>query len=292
MVSVTVPAGYASPQPSGAIDPVTNTYTLSASTTASVSYVFDAVLSLDHEQVLTKTRHPVQTSASITSHAYIEPAQLVLYVLMSDVAAQYVDANQTTPPYVAQFTGRPSKSVAAYQQMLSLQTARIPLIVTTRLRTYSNMLITRISPHEDHKSITGARFRIEFEQIFVASTQVTPASSRPNDTEDTGLGAVNTQTPPTSVDQQFQVHAYGPGPDGPSPAVPLPPDLHNGSIPVVDNGVPGYLAAPGTTAPGVDIFTPQYATSVSKIDVPGAGDFSSVNTTALKQIPALHIPGL
>jgi hypothetical protein len=291
MVSVTVPAGYTAPQSSGAVDPTTNTYTIAGATKqAATSYVFDAVIGLDHEQVLTKTRHPVQTSASISSHAYVEPAQLVLYVLMSDAAAQYVPSNQTNPPYATQFTGNKSKSVSAYQQMLTLQAARIPLTVTTRLRTYNNMLIMRLSPHEDHKTITGAKFRIEFEQIFVASTQVTPNSTRPNDTGTTGLGSANTQVPPASVDTQFQVHAYGTGPDGPSEAVPLPPDLHNGSTPVVDNGVPGYLV---TTRPGYPPdFVPQYSNSVRKIDVPGAGNFSSVNTNALKQVPGLQIPGL
>lgn len=290
MVSVTVPAGYSPPQSADAVDPVTNTYTLSTTKTAPTSYVFDAVLSLDHEQVLTKTRHPVQTSASITSHAFLEPATLVMYVLMSDAAAQFVASSQRTPPYVTQFTGNTSKSVSAYQQMLSLQAARTPLTVTTRLRTYNNMLISRISPHEDNRTITGARFRLEFEQIFIATTQIVPSSSRPNDTESTGLGAINTQVIPASVETQFGVHSYTSGPDGPSLVVPLPPELHNGSIPVVENGVPGYLIP--TTLGFPPTFAPQFPDSVSKINVPGAGDWSSVNVSALKQIPALRIPGL
>lgn len=283
MVAVTVPAGYALPQPNSGVDSNSNTYSIDTAAQAPTSYVFDAVLSLDHDQTLTKTRHPVQTSAAVSSHAYIEPAQLVMYVLMSDVAAQYVATTQIEPPYIAQFTGNPSKSISAYQQMLTLQSARIPLTVTTRLRTYSNMLIDRVSPHEDHKSIGGARFRLEFGQIFIASTQITPSSTRPNDTGSTGLGSVNTTPVSTPVENQFGVHPFSTGPDGPSAAVPLPPDLHNGSIPVVDNGVPGYLAAPGTTAPGTDPFTPQFSNSVTAVNVPGAGNFTSNNYNSLQQ---------
>ncbi len=262
MVLVTTPPGYGQPQPSGASNPATNTYTSPTNAaTASTSYVFDAVLTLDHEQTLTKTRHPVQTSAAITSHAYIEPASLVLYVLMSDVTPQYVNANQTSAPYISQFTGNPSKSVSAYQQMLTLQMARIPLTVTTRLRTYNNMLIARLSPHEDSKTIQGARFRVEFDQVFIASTQVAPNSARPNDTGDTGLGTVNSQTPPATVDQQFNI-------DNAAPST-----AQSGTAP--DNLL-SWLNAPTLTP--VD--------QPTGVDVPGAGRYSSVNTNALQQLPA------
>lgn len=283
-VAVTVPAGYSAPQPSSATDPATNNYTLTTAPTAAQTYVFDAVLSIEHEQTLTKTMHPVQSSVAITSHAYLDPARLVLYVLMSDVVGQYVAANQTQAPYIQQFIGYNSKSVSAYQQMLTLQAARVPLTVTTRLRTYNNMLISSITPTEDSRTTTGARFRLMFEQIFIASTQQTSAAStRPNDTGSTSLGSVNTTTVPTTVDNQFGVHAYDStiGTDTTGTGdVALPPDLHNGSTPVIDNGVPGYLSS---TPGGPATFTPQYPNSVSQVDVPGAGDYSSVNYNTVQQ---------
>lgn len=207
MVSVTVPAGYNTTVPDNTTPPVDENGVglIVDNHRSATSYVFDAVLTLDHEQTLTKTHHPVQTGAAISSHAYIEPASLVMYVLMSDVAAQYTASNQTRPPYIQTWSGNPSKSVSAYLQMLALQSARIPLTVTTRLRTYQNMLILRVSPREDDKTTTGARFRLEFEQIFVTNTQTAPVSARPNDTQNTGLGAVNVQPPSATVQQQFGV---------------------------------------------------------------------------------------
>jgi hypothetical protein len=209
MVSITVPAGYG--QQSSAVGTEVQSSSpdtpLQLATAAQTSYVFDAVLSLEHNQTLTKTIHPVQNGAAITSHAYLNPPTVVMYVLMSDAVGQYVSSNQTTAPYVQQWTGNASKSVSAYQQILALQSARVPLTITTRLRTYSNMLVMDVSPHEDAKSVTGARFRVEFGQIFLAGVTTTPVSARPNDTNTTGLGAVSTTTPSSTVNNQFAVPA-------------------------------------------------------------------------------------
>jgi hypothetical protein len=280
MISITVPAGYTTDTPGNTPVSVDSSGVglVSAQATAATSYVFDAVLAAEHEQSITKTNHPVQTGASVSSHAYIEPARLTLYVLMSDVVPQYASSNQTSAPYIQQWTGNPSKSVAAYQQMLALQAARIPLTITTRLRTYYNMLPLRISPREDEKTITGARFRVEFEQLFIANIQANPISVRPNDTQSTGLGTVSPAPVPAAVQNQFSVQPFGPG--GPNPSPPLPPDLNNGSTPVVDNGVPGYLY---NTQPGLPpMFVPQYPNSVTAVDVPGAGSYSSSNYNTLQ----------
>lgn len=214
------------------------TFMFKKSVTAAVSYVFDAVLAADHDQSLTKTQHPIQTGAAVSSHAYLNPAHLILSVLMSDVVQQYVPTNQTTAPYIQKWTGFKSKSVSAYQQLLTLQAQRVPLTVTTRLRTYTNMIITRVAPREDDKTITGARFRVEFEQIFVANTQVVPVSARPNDTQATGLGAVSTQTPSSTVQSQFGV----------------PPTASTNTLP---GTVP--TATPASTV----------------VDIPGAGAYAS-----------------
>lgn len=253
MVSITVPAGYTTNTPNNTPAPANanGVYTISAQATAATSYVFDAVLAAEHDQTLTKTHHPVQTGASVSSHAYIEPAQLVLYVLMSDVAAQYTASNQTTAPFVQKWTGNPSKSVSAYLQVLALQSARIPLTITTRLRTYYNMLILKVSPREDDKTITGARFRIEFEQLFVATTQVNPVSTRPNDTQSTGLGAVSTQPPSATISTQFNVDD-------------APGDLGTGPANLLN-----FLQS-----------------NPSGVNTPGAGSYSSVNTNSLQQLPS------
>ena len=150
-------------------------------------YAFDAEILIEHHQLLRRTQHPVQTGASISDHAYIEPARLVLDIGMSDVMAAFYSPST--------WTGSSSKSVSAYQTMLALQFSRIPLTITTRLRTYQSMLIESLMPLDSHKTIQGLRMRVEFGQIFMATVTQTEDSARPQDTQETNLGAGTTQAP-------------------------------------------------------------------------------------------------
>ena len=234
-----------------------------STSTTQTTYVFDAVLELEHEQRLEKTRHPVQTGAAISSHAYLLPARVAMYIGMSDAMDAYSNGQNNTnsagsasPDTVSPFTGASnSKSVNAYQTMISLQTARQPLTVTTRLRTYTNMIVTAVSPHEDYKTITGLRMRVEFEQIFMASTVAggsTVASqpaitARPDTALPAGLGQVNPSAVPSITQKQFQY---------PPPAVP-----GSASEPIT-----GFYYAGGQQA----YYQPATAS------VPGAGTYSSV----------------
>jgi len=272
MVSITVPASSAQQAQSttqtavGASTPtsvslgMSNVATQSASAaTPPTTYVFDAVLKLSHDQRLEKTRHPVQTGADLSSHAYLMPARLTMSIGMSDAMDAYAASySSTQPPYITPFTGNPSKSVAAYQQMLSFQAQRIPLTVTTRLRTYTNMLVVGVEPEEDHRTISGLRMRVELEQIFTASIASVPTSTRTNDTASTGLGVVNPQTPDATTINQYGIDQLS------SQVVDL-----TDTTSVASNNMADWL----DTNPG-------------GVDVPGAGLFSSVNTNNLQQLPA------
>jgi hypothetical protein len=173
-------------------------------------YAFDAEMQIDHEQRLQSTEHPTQTGASISDHAFVMPARLVLDVGVSDVMAQYPTSS---------WAGAASKSVAAYQTMLALQLSRIPLEITTRLRTYQNMIIEGLAPVETHKTIASLRMRVEFRQIFVADITQTPTSARPQDTQVTNRGNVNPQPPSAAVIQQNNVTGVTDAPAVPSAAI-------------------------------------------------------------------------
>lgn len=153
-------------------------------------YAFDAEIGIEHQQQIERTKHPVQTGASISDHAYIVPARLVMDVIMSDAVDAYF-----TP---STWSGSSSKSISAYMTMLALSFARIPLTITTRLRTYSNMIIEALTPQESNKTYAGLRMRIEFGQIFVADVTQVPVSARPQDSNTTNLGNINPQ-PPTAA---------------------------------------------------------------------------------------------
>lgn len=181
--------------------------------TAPLTYIFDAVLALDHEQSLTKTQHPVQTGAAVSSHAYLEPASVVMDILMSDVSQGYVSVSQTASPYYQTWPGAtsggvgaaPSRSVSAYKTILKLQAQRVPLTITTRLRTYYNMLISHVAPREDSKTVKGLRMRVTFDQVFIAGTQTVPISALTSVTNMTGLGSIGTAAVPTTVSNQYNI---------------------------------------------------------------------------------------
>lgn len=190
-VLITFPGQGSAPQYSGAVG---STVTLP---NAQTIYAFDAEIQIEHEQRLHKTEHPVQTGASISDHAFLEPARLILDIGMSDAMDAYF--NPST------WTGNSSKSVAAYQTMLAIQFSRIPLSITTRLRTYQNMVIESLTPTDTYKTATGLRMRVEFGQIFLAIVSTSTVSARPQDTNSTQLGTVNPQAPSAAQQQQNQV---------------------------------------------------------------------------------------
>jgi hypothetical protein len=153
-------------------------------------YVFDCVIEIAHAQRVTKTKHPVQTGASISDHAYIEPAEVTLSIGMSDAMDAYFSPST--------WTGNQSKSVSCYQTLLALQFSRIPLTITTKLRTYYNMLIVNPAAHETYRTVAGLRAVIMFEQVFIADTTQIPNSARGQDTQTTNLGSVD-PVPPTDA---------------------------------------------------------------------------------------------
>ena len=162
--------------------------------TTQTQYVFDAVITAAHEQDLRTTEHPVQTGASISDHAYVVPAKLILEIGMSDAMDAYFNPNT--------WTGSRSKSVSAFQTLIAVKNARIPVSITTRLFSYTNMLLRHIAANENAKTVAGLRARLEFFQLFMATTLQTQNSARPQDTGQTNQGTITPQ--PVTPAQQSQ----------------------------------------------------------------------------------------
>lgn len=149
-------------------------------------YFFDAVLREVHETGLRITEHPVQSGANIVDHSFIIPARLILEIGMSDVMASYV---------TGQFSSASTKSVSAYQTLLSLQASRKPLIVTTMLNSYKNMLIESMNAPRDSRSRYGLRVTVTLRQILTAKVTQTSTtdSSRSQATDTTNKGTVSSE---------------------------------------------------------------------------------------------------
>jgi hypothetical protein len=144
---------------------------LSSVPSVTVTYVFDSVLRAMHRRTVKKTQHPVLTGANITDHAYIEPAKLTLEIGMSDAMASFSSG---------MWAGWGTKSVSAWQILKSLELGRYLINVTTRLDTYSNMLITDCYAADENKTKHGLRATVVLEEFIAAGvTSTSTSSARP-----------------------------------------------------------------------------------------------------------------
>ena len=149
------------------------------------------------------TQHPVQggtasaaggtaaSGGSLIDHAYLLPSELTMEIGMSDAMDSY------TP---GQWSGNStSKSVNAYQTLLYLQQLRVPLLVTTRLNTYSNMLIRRIRALDNSQNFRGLRASVTFQQIIAGIVASVAQSARPQTTDATNPGTAQPEAVPQDL---------------------------------------------------------------------------------------------
>lgn len=141
--------------------------------------IFDAIFSTEHITSLSITEHPIQTGADISDHAYEEGARLTFDIGMSDVMKSY------TP---GQFSDDASRSVSAYLKIRELQKQRLPITVTTKLGSYTNMMVETITNVEDNKTTHGLRATVVLKQIFVVNVTTVKISERPQKSEQTNEG--------------------------------------------------------------------------------------------------------
>lgn len=182
--------------PNGAEVPDSNVITVSVKTVvtppnAAPSYlVFDGVMRSRPSQRARPTKMPIQVGANISDHVILDPAVLSMEIVMTDVLPAYAPD---------QWVGNPSKSISCFQILDNLRLNAIPLTVTTRLKTYNNMIIADIIPDETVKTLHGLRAQVEFEQIFVAQVSTQTYSARPQTTGDTAIGTTPTSPPSDGV---------------------------------------------------------------------------------------------
>lgn len=160
-------------------------------------FVFDAVFGTDHSANLTVTQHPVQSGASISDHAYMEPDEVSIEIGMSDAA---IGA-----------PGGDGRSVNAFTQLRAIMEKREPVTLVTRLKTYPNMLITSMSAPDDYKTMHALRASIYFQQInivsvstvtvqeMVTSSNTTTSSSSSSSKASSGSSSAKTSSKTTTT---------------------------------------------------------------------------------------------
>lgn len=181
MMTVTMPADTTSAQGTGKAATPTN-------------FFFDAVFREDHDTELVATQHPVQDGAAICDHAYLKPSRVTLEIGMSDAMDSFVSG---------QYSDNKSKSISAYQKFREIQKLCVPIQLTTRLFSYSNMLIATIRTTDDRSTRFALKAFITFQQIIPAvistKTVSVPSSARPQDTDESNFSKKVTQDVPQAT---------------------------------------------------------------------------------------------
>lgn len=173
-------------------------------------FFFDAILRTEHISSLRITEHPVQDGASLSDHAFKMPEVITLEIGMSDAMDSFIPGQFGTGGanilnnlfrlpglnLIPGMSSTGSKSINAFKTLKSIQAARIPLTVVTRLDIYKNMLIEHIAARDDFKTATGLRAIATLKQIIIGQLATTTVDSdRPQTTETTSKGAVQAEAP-------------------------------------------------------------------------------------------------
>ena len=173
---------------------------------ATTMFVFDAIRLADIDHSLIPTQKPLQTGYNTSDHAVLQPARIVLEVKMSDVIAAYSSGvasdGKPNPPM---WSGNPSKSVSAFQEMETLMINRALITVNTRYQTYGQCLLVNVRAKDDQANYFGASMVLTFQQLQISTVTTQYNSARSQTTGDTGLGTVQTQPPTGATESQFAV---------------------------------------------------------------------------------------
>lgn len=153
-------------------------------------FIADCTVEEQHEDRLRITQHPVEQGASITDHAFKEPATVTITAGWSNSSPNSGGNGQ----YVQQI----------YAAFLALQSGREPFDVLTGKRAYTNMLVETISTRTDAAHENAMILIVKCQEIILVTTQTVTVPNSANmaapalNAPTQNLGTVNAIPNPSS----------------------------------------------------------------------------------------------
>lgn len=136
----------------------------------------DAVLSETHTNEVRLTKNPIELGADITDHAIVEPKKINIIAQVSDtplgVAALGQIVDSVTGLFGTSTSDNITRSNVAYNALVQLMENREPIEVQTKLKLYSNMLITSISTKQDKDSSRAVLLVINLDEALITESQI------------------------------------------------------------------------------------------------------------------------
>ena len=140
----------------------------------------DAVISESHNNEVSLTTNPVELGADITDHAVIIPKKVNVVAQVSDTPLGIAAFGQIVDLVTGLFgtsTGENlTRSNAAYNAMVQLQEAREPIDLQTRLRLYTNMMITNIKVQQDKTNSRIVSMNIDLQEVLITKSEIVQLS--------------------------------------------------------------------------------------------------------------------
>ena len=127
----------------------------------------DVTIEEKHKDELNITDHPTEAGASISDHAYMEPPELTIKVGWSESAGKlngYVGNS---------FLGGTMSLIIVYEALRLLQKSKVPLIVMSGKRLYTNMLIKSLGCTTDKTTEHVLMIDITFKKVIRVMTSET-----------------------------------------------------------------------------------------------------------------------
>ena len=128
----------------------------------------DVTISELHSDSVTVTRHPVDTGASISDHAFRNPAQLVCEFGWSDSSTLL---NSAIASVTSGFTKGLVTIKEVYEDLRQIMDDRELLTVSTGKRQYQNMLITNLKVSTTVDTEASLICEIAFEEVILVEVQ-------------------------------------------------------------------------------------------------------------------------
>lgn len=124
------------------------------------------VVSEKHSDTLEITEHPVEIGAAVADHAYKRPSEVVMEVGFAGGGSllDFVDTSS-----IGLSLGLSPQET--YQDLLDLQSSRIPFDVVTGKRLYSNMLIRALEVTTDKTTETVLSAVLTLREVLITQTQ-------------------------------------------------------------------------------------------------------------------------
>lgn len=136
----------------------------------------DAVINETHTSEVEVTSNPVELGADITDHSIIKPKRIQITAQVSDTPLGLAALGQIVDNVTGLFGSSTSenitRSTAAYSAIIQLQESREPIDIQTKLKLYSNMIITNVSVTQDKDTSRIVLMNISAQEVRIVKTKV------------------------------------------------------------------------------------------------------------------------